>query len=270
MKHDFLTKRQTVVEVVRVYEQAKKDIEAGFALLEKAEKDLNDTFSMDHWRTLRIRNPHYGHGLNWTDPKGATEMLKRDVWRVLVDRLELNRFMSNQRWNELLKAIERGDVPDITVENVMRFGEACLSQLPDMVKEAVQEVFEFLRPRRSEYKTNTELELGEKVILEYRVEPRWSGKGFSVNYHYQQELTCLENVFQVLDGRGAVNKTNRSELQNSIETTEGGRGETTYFEWKAFKKGTLHLKFKRMDLVKKFNQVAGGRRLRPNTEEAAA
>jgi hypothetical protein len=262
MGQAFLAKHETVVEVVRLYEQAKADIEQGFALLANAEKTLNDRFD-GVGRFIHIRNPHYGHGLDWTNPAGATEMLRRDVWSALVERLELRRFMSVKRFKDLEKAIDKGDVPEITVENVMSFGRALMVQLPDMMTEAVQEVFDFLRPPRSEYKTNTELELGERVILEYRVEPKWSGNGFHTSYHHRQELTCLENVFQMLDGRGMINKNHQSELQTAIEASEDGRGSTTYFDFKCFKKGTLHLKFRRMDLVQKFNQVAGGKRLKP-------
>jgi len=263
-----LTKHQTVVEIVRVYEQAKADIESAFAVLAAAEKSLNDTFSMDHWSTLQVRGRYDGRGINFSHPEDAMYQLKRDVWARLVDRLELRRMMSNSRWEKLQKELEHGDMPEITVATVMNFGDTMMKALPEMAKEAVQEVFEFLRPRRSEYKTNSELEIGEKVIIEYGCSPAWSDGKFEVHHYKSQKFTVMENVFQMLDGRGSINRNHRSELETAIRETSNGRGQSTYFEFKCFKKGTLHLKFRRLDLLKKFNEIAGGMRLKPNTEAA--
>jgi len=43
---------------------------------------------------------------------------------------------------------------------------------------------------------------------------------------------------------------------------EDGIGETDYFAFRCFKNGNLHLIFKRPDLVRRLNQIAGGKRLR--------
>jgi hypothetical protein len=269
-KSTAMSKHQTVVEIVRVYEQAKADIEAGFALVARAEKALNDTFENDHWSTLQVRGRYDGRGINFNSPQDAMLQLKRDVWARLVDRLELRRMMSNSRWEALQKELEHGEMPEITVANVMAFGENMMRQLPEMANEAVQEVFEFLRPRRSEYKTNSELEIGEKVIIEYGCSPAWSGGKFDVHHYKSQKFTVMENVFQMLDGRGAINRNHRSELETAIRVSMNGRGQTIYFEFKCFKKGTLHLKFRRLDLLKRFNEIAGGMRLRPTGKPAVA
>lgn len=263
-----LTKHQTVVEIVRVYELAEANILAGFKLVADAEKALNDTFSMDHWSTIQCRGRYDGRGINFSCPEDAILQMKRDVWARIVDRLELRRMMSIGRWQKMQKTLEEDDLPEITVENVMAFGQNMLASIPEMLGEAIEEVFDFLRPRRSEYKTNSELEIGPKVIIEYGVETDWSAP-FRVNYNKSQHFTAMENVFQALDGKGMVNKTHSSRLEEAIKASETGRGETDYFEFKCFKKGTLHLKFKRLDLLKRFNQIAGGRRLKPPAEAAA-
>lgn len=42
-----------------------------------------------------------------------------------------------------------------------------------------------------------------------------------------------------------------------------GADETAYFRFRCFKNGNLHIEFKRLDLVARLNQVAGGARLKP-------
>jgi hypothetical protein len=65
--------------------------------------------------------------------------------------------------------------------------EGTLANTSTFIEEAVQEVFEYLRPRNSRYKTNTEFEIGKRVILSWAVERKWDG-GFHVNTDRQFSL----------------------------------------------------------------------------------
>jgi hypothetical protein len=96
-----------------------------------------------------------------------------------------------------------------------------------------------------------------KVILPYRVERAWNSKRFRPNYHGQQELTALDGVFHLLDGKGVL-RGHRGPLIKAIEASEDGRGETDYFAFRCFKNGNLHLTMKPLDLVKELNGLAAG------------
>jgi hypothetical protein len=136
-----------------------------------------------------------------------------------------------------------------------------------MLTEAVEEVFSFLRPRRSEYKRNSEFEVPPKIILSHIVDTGWMGR-FRVSYYRSQHLTALENVFSALDGRGSVSKSYYSALQQEIEkaTRTERRFQTEYFEGTVHKNGNMHLTFRRLDLLKRLNEIAGGKRLRGERE----
>lgn len=291
-----LTKHQTVTEIVQIYEQARADIVAGFALIADAEQRLSATFShTEYGSDIHIRDRWRGHAnIRFDAPADTLEMLKRDIWARIVDRLEIQRIASVKRWKEIEAQIENGGhwecprcrkvsqgpvtghtvgrcrdchvdqvavpLPEITVDNVMRWGQAQRAALPELLKEAVREVFDFLRPPGSPYKTNTEFEVGRRVIIEYGVELGFHGR-FTLNYHRDQFFTALDNVLHALDGKG-VPKTPRPALYAALRDSEGGRGETPYYRFKAFRKGTLHLEFTRMDLIKRLNEIAGGKRLR--------
>jgi hypothetical protein len=132
------------------------------------------------------------------------------------------------------------------------------AQMGDMIRESVKEVYDFLRPHRSEYKSNSEFGLGKRVVLEHMVAHEW---GWRVNYHYGQHLSALENVFRLLDGRKHGTDGYYSELEAAIKSVDKGepcRGETTYFRFRGHLKGTLHIEFTRPELVALFNRVAGG------------
>lgn len=297
-----LTKHETVAEIVQVYEQARADIVAGFALIADAEKRLSATFNhTEYGHDIHIRDRWRGYAnVCFSAPADTLEMLKRDIWARIVDRLEIQRIASVKRWKEIEAQIENGGhwecpkchavsqgaiaghnagacnkcwvdrvpvpLPEITVENVMRWGQAQRAAIPELLREAVREVFDFLRPPHSHYKTNTEFEVGKRVIIEYAVERDFRGRRYALNYHRDQFFTALDNVLHALDGKG-VPKTPRPAIHTALRDSENGRGETTYYRFKAFRKGTLHLEFTRMDLIRRLNQIAGGKRLRP-TEAA--
>jgi hypothetical protein len=190
------------------------------------------------------------------------ERIKRDAWECLVERLQLKAAMSIARAAELDEQLKNGTMPPITEENVTRFAEDCYGKLPQMLSECVHEVFDWLRPPGSKYKTNSELEIGERVILAYMVERTCFG-GFRVHYKDNQRFIALENVLSALDGKGQINKTWRSALGQAIEAAKDGRGETEYFEFRACKNHALHIRMRRPDLLKRLNEIAGGKRMRP-------
>jgi hypothetical protein len=259
---DTLSRRQTVTELVAVYESVAADIRSGFAALHAAEVKLNAAFVLGGSGYLYIGD-NRGRYPDFKNPDLALTRLKRDTWRFIVERLELRRLLSVKRANELDKILSDGALPDITVDNVMAFAASYLANLDIMLTEAVAEVFEVLRPHQSKLKTNSEMEIPRKVVLEYTV-TRGYGSPFRVSDHAEKLTTAIENVFSALDGKGQVTRQYHSDMSNAVKAMDAtGRGETPYFRLRACKNRNLHIEFKRLDLLAKLNQIAGGKRLRP-------
>ena len=183
--------------------------------------------------------------------------------------MELRRILSVKRNEELNRQIETGkDLPDIDEAQILAMLEGTLANTGTFIEEAVREVFEFLRPHNSRYKTNTEFEIGKRVILSWAIERKWDG-GFHVNSYREQILRAVDNVFHALNGNGTI-KTHRGPLIDAIEASKTGTGETDYFKFKCHRNHNLHLEFKRLDLVAKLNAVAGGMRLRGESKDKGA
>lgn len=262
-----LANRLTVAEVVRVYDAATEKIRGGFALINQAEAELNETFTLDGLGQISVRG--YGHRISY-DERTCEDVLlsmRHEVWSYVIERLEVRRAMSVRRWDELQQQLRDKQLPEITEENVEQLVAGFRSNLQVMLGEAVEEVFDWLRPRGSKYKTNTELEIRHKVILRHVVEARdkrWSHFTWRVDHRYQQNLSALENVFTALAGRGQITKSHFSEITNVVHAPGySGVGETPYFRFKTFENGNMHLEFLKLDLLARFNAIAGGRRLRP-------
>ena len=273
MSSSDLAMRTNVLGLVAAFERAEREVRVHFAALVQAEQDLNAAFSIGK-DACQIRIDASGHHYDSFDrPEDAIARMRRKAWRQIVERLELRRIMSIQRWNELDGKLDREDMGPITVERVTRFAHDYLVQARDMLQEAVREVFEWLRPHANtavgKLKTNTEMEIGERVILG-NVVRRWFGT-WQVNDYARQRLVALENVFNGLAGNGEICKGYYSLLQTEIEKRETGatgEGETALFAFRACKNGNLHLRFKRLDLLAQFNARAAGKVFRPvETEE---
>ena len=259
-----VAKRETLAAMIGTYQQAIKSIEEAYAMLETAQKSLRAVF---------LDAPGYRFSANERNctevgKKASDEInakLKKDAWAVIVERMELRRLLSIKRRTELDGQIDKGELPELTVENVMALFETSAANVNTYMEEAVKEVFDYLRPSHSRYKTNTEYELGKRVILTWQVEKGWNRGKFRVNYHRDKHLTALDNVFHMIDGKGPI-KTYHGPLYDAITDSPDGTGKTDYFKFRCCLNGNLHLEFLKPDLVAKLNAVAGGNRLR--TEQA--
>lgn len=264
-----LASRLTIAEVVRVYQDAEARIRGAFAQLADVEETLTRTFATSDTRSISIQGSR--GSLSFGDPERELVRVRHEIWSALVDRLEIRRMMSVARWNELQKQIERHELPDITEENVAALVEGFRAALPEMLTEAVAEVFEWLRPHATRYKRNSQLEVPRRLALTGIVENWAFGQGspFRVRYHREPLMSALEGVFSALDGRGQITKAHYSAISNVIRA-DGfkGHGKTDYFEFRAYKNGSLHVTVLREDLLARFNQIAGGLRLRPASEAA--
>ena len=262
-----VAKRETLTYMLGVYRQAVQDIETAYDLLEKAQGRLRSAFldKPGYSFATNDRNMHERVGR-----KAAGQIIKSikvDAWRHIVERMELRRLLSIKRRDELDRQLQEADkLPELTEENILAMFESSAANVNVYLEEAVQEVFDYLRPPRSGYKTNTEFELGKRVILSYAVEKGWNRGKYRVNYHREKYLTALDNVFSMMDGKGPV-KTYYGVLYDAITDSPDGKGETPYFRFKCFLNGNLHLEFLRLDLVAKLNAVAGGNRLKTSPEE---
>ena len=263
-----LAVQQTVTELVRVYETAKAEITDCFDRLTKTEEALNATFSRKS-HDVHLRD---GHNYMRLDAEITIRHIREDAWALIIERLDLRKFLSIQRWNELERMLKKDELPEITIENIQGVLKSFMVQAPTMLEEAVEEVFDLLRPRCSKLKTNSEEEIGPKVILSGIVDfQKWAHRrdspaSYLVNYNRHPDLTAIENVFMALDGARTDQRNHYSDLSQAINKCTAAEGnnrfETAYFKGRVHQNNNLHLEFKRLDLLKRLNQIAGGRRLR--------
>lgn len=273
-----LVVHSTVEQLVGAYEVARDRIVLAYATLESAKEVFEASYMTNQGalgERFRLEASRYRRDEIDTDPAHALLCLRRSAWRVIVERLELRRVMSIVAWDKLQKQINSGgvdDVPEVSLETVRGFVRQSARDLPSYLSESVREVHDWLRPRGhsvERYRTNKRFEIGPKVVLEHAVELGWSGNyrlhlGFGYGASESQRMIALENVFHALDGRGQRAESHKSELEQAICACPIGKGvgETELFSFRCYRNGNLHLAFKRLDLLKRLNEIAGGQNFR--------
>jgi hypothetical protein len=261
-----IIKKQTITELVGTYEEAIKTMHAGYAMLQKAQDLLKESYGKQHYMSFSVVN---GYEEPFKLVVSIEQKLRSEAWKVLINMLGVRKVLSVRRAEELDKQLsDWRDMPEITVQNVFDTMNSMIAQSRDFLEEAVQEVYQFLRPASSRfqsvYKTNMKngrWELGNKIILPYVIQSGWGSAKFRVNLHLEKKLVAMDKVFHALDSKG-VPDGYLSPLVDAINTSETGIGETDYYKFRCYKNQNLHLEFKRMDLVALLNQVAGGATLK--------
>jgi len=255
-----LVERKTATMLAGVYLRAEQEINEAYRLLETAKQRLCEAF-LD---TGYYFNPNPRDN-NQVGEKGAAIAMKqihKHAWRGIIERMGIRQMLSVERKAKLDEQLSTGKgLPEVSEAAIWDMLEATAENMETYMEEAILEVFDYLRPRRSKLKTNSEFEIGKRVILPWAVEQNVYGGGFRIRTHRDGMLTALDNVFLRLDGKGVL-KTHHGPLYDAIEACQDGAGQTDYFKFRACKNVNLHLEFLRPDLVRRLNQIAGGTRLR--------
>ncbi len=262
-----MIQRTTLEEMVVAWKQSKADVEQAFALLVGAEQRMKAIFKPDSF--LFDMSRQQSEYRDYEHPEKVMKLLKKDVWRALIDRMELRRVMSVKKAEELDRQIESGEgLPDIEVDQILGLMDGMAQQVGAFMDEAVKETFDYLRPHRSSAEFtngNFQQELGRRAVKPCAVERKYNGTGFHVSHYHEKNIRALDNVFHLLDGKGTV-KTHRGPLMDAIEATgPDGRAETEYFKVRCYQNRNLHIEFKRADLLAKLNGIVGGHTLKTKT-----
>lgn len=279
MESNAIVTRATVRELIQCFEQAKQAVRVHFAGLIAAQKSLDDRFKLGNHCGVSIYIERHGHrSADYLDAEYAIKEMEKQAWKSVIDRLDIWRVMSEARAKELRKLIEDGQLPELNEDNALQLAKAYVGNLDKLVDELTKEVFDWLRPRVDEegrsynggqYKTNKREIIGSRVIRSCFVTPWGLGKGkFHVRYgECQQRLHTLENLFRALDGQGSTGRGFRSDLENAINESPDGEGQTEYFKFRACKNGNLHIEFRREDLLAELNRRAGGMNFKAGKKE---
>lgn len=201
--------------------------------------------------------------------------LRRGAWMHVFEQVEFTKWLDTKQTEELLRDLETSSTVAFTTENIKGTLSNIFLSRKKLFEQSVWNVFVALTKHfkgnttgdvgsgdgRSGWKTNDAYKVNTKLIFPYGCRfswgrfDLWSTRDAGVLY------TDLDRVLCMLDGQRLEETTTVvSALETAFSSSEPGTCESTYFHIRYFKKGTVHLKWKRADLRNRFNITAAAGR----------
>jgi hypothetical protein len=198
------------------------------------------------------------------------------AWTSVFEQMEFHRWLDSKQQAKFMRDVQRGSTIPFTADNIRSTLENVFQSRTKLFDESVASVFDELcahavgnasgpvcperikNHRDSEgWKTNDNYKVNRKLVFPWAVEvghnSRLRERGYGSG---SSAVVCadLDRILCVLDGKPFDQcYTVRKAIENA---RPGELVESEYFEIRGYKKGTLHLKFKREDLWERFNVTA--------------
>ena len=192
------------------------------------------------------------------------DRLNSSCWKLVMSKLNLDGIMTSGLQQAFAQNIEKTGHLPLTKENISAVVGAIIGNTQETMKQAVVAVFDiFTRyhsenriPNQEGWKTNKSWRCTKKVILPHWVERAWSG-GMCIRYNRARDYQDIDKACCWLMGKSYGEILT---IEKAMEADMNGprlmKGESEFFKFRYFLKGTVHLTFKDQDLLDKFNRIA--------------
>lgn len=189
-------------------------------------------------------------------------------WRKLLYSQELDHLLTSEAQNDYTSRLSDMASYEFNERNILQLKEDLCRSLLENIDTAIMKVWEEFTSRYAytEYSqnihyyngwfTNKAFRVNKKVIIPLYAFDSWDGR-FRPSYRVSGELSDIEKVMNYLDCGRTDGADMYYKLQIAEYTGENRNIDTKYFIVTLYKKGTCHLVFKDMELLKKFNLYCG-------------
>lgn len=208
---------------------------------------------------------------------------RRLAWTSVFQQMEFNRWLDSKQQDNFMRDVERDSTIPFTADNIKSTLENVFMSRKKLFNESVARVFDDLCSHAVEngsgpvmpsclkshwnrgegWKTNDNYKVNKKLIFPHGVE--FSYGGFRMSWGEARTIySDLDRILCVLDAKPfdqcyTIGYALDRACNLVGSRTNGGGGwtfESEYFEGRFYKKGTVHLKWKREDLWERFNITA--------------
>ena len=209
-----------------------------------------------------------GHAMSSNLHHSRAEFLRahrKDAWLSVFRLMDFHKWLDKKQTDELISDVSRNGHFPFTAENIKGTLENIIEQRRKLFEQSAWNVFEALTKFykgntnwTEGWKSNDPFTVNKKLVFPYGVhyERKW-GTGFDMWYNSNaiDIYNDLDRVLAVLDGTNfeaihTVGEAMRLAIQHDRHST--APTDSSYFDIKYFKKGTIHLKWRRLDLREKF------------------
>lgn len=223
------------------------------------------------------------------------DMMKLEIWTLIIHKIKMDKYMTNNVQKKFFEFMNAQGCMDFTKENVENLLKMLFLNRENILENAITDVFDLFTKYHKEnrcyiegWKTNDKWKVNRKVIL-----PRWViygdytsadslkryGDRMKTNYSYHSEYADIDKVMCYITGTRyescyTLHQSIDYNLKRIGNIKTGDKfdntGESEFFNYRFWRKGTLHIEFKDPELWKEFNMRAcAGKQWLPEYERRA-
>lgn len=195
--------------------------------------------------------------------------LQKKAWSHVFDKLNVQKYVTKGVMRDINSFVESQRKIPFTMKNIYKMLEIIIGTRQQTMDRSLTETIEKFTRHTDEnryavegWKTNEGHLLAPKFIIPYMFEPAFRG-GVSPRYNgYQEDINDLVKVLCWLTGSNYNDHQSLYNFCREFPTVETNRWYSwAFFEFKAFKKGTMHIKFQNMKdweiLNRKYAEIKG-------------
>lgn len=194
---------------------------------------------------------------------------RTDYWRRTLDIEEVRNRLTEKKMSEFEHNLNERCHMDFTESNIRQFVLNLIGSYEQTLTEAVLDLFDFctrhgyrsgvLHEKNiwffNGWKTNDSFAVGKRVVLPIGHERAFRGwYGWQLDWDAEKKIRDIDTVMAYFSGMEKC-VTLRDAMAAAFAKNENS-GQSSYFKFTAHKKGTLHLTFLDLDILRRFNVVA--------------
>ena len=189
--------------------------------------------------------------------------LQSEAWMKIFDHPKFQGSLTERARKAMDEFRSKQKRLDFNMENIEKMLYAVMDKRDEFLYGAMEDAFATMTEYHEEnrvyfegWKSNKCWKVNHRVVLPYFVE--YSFGHFSRGYSRSSELTDIDRALCLASGKPFDSiQTVDSALRNqfSIDDKHAGEVHSTFFRVRFYKKGTIHLYFKDLELLKQFNYL---------------
>lgn len=188
--------------------------------------------------------------------------LQKSAWKHIFDKMNMNKYSTKELRQDINTFVEQQTQVPFTMKNIYKMLEIVVGTTSQRMDKALLEVFNRLTQHYDEnrynvegWKTNSHFLINQKFIMPYTCESKYFSRTDEMTTKYGSNIEIIEDVEKALCYLTGENYENITPIRRLIDGKNFGVWcSSHFFEFKGFKKGTMHFKFNDTELWGKFNQ----------------
>ncbi len=177
------------------------------------------------------------------------------AWEFLLEQSGLKSFMNNMRYENFQNSIHDRTFPSLSIEAVLGTIAELHERRGDMMEDGVVEIY---RSLSWDYRTNSPLKFGTKIIL-HRFCEYWKETGH-IRFCGYDSLDDLMRVMCLLEGKPEPDHRNGMRVQLEAAHQAGAAEmENSYLKVRWYRKWSGHVTFRDQRMIDQLNLVIARR-----------